>query len=383
MRRVWMFLTLAMLFVLVLGACGGKTAAPPTTEPVAAPTRASQQPEPTVAPQATEEMAEPTEVAEPTEAVEPTAESAPSQSTESDLSLQDRTVGLDQLKSYRVNWQANWESTADGTTHQTTWGWMEEYTSEPQALHYVWKTTEDGVDKGGLDWWQVGDTMYMLSTAEDGTTSCASFSSSDPEAGLQKGAFSPSMLGGVSGAKYVGTETVNGIATRHYQYDQSTANLLGFGNVSGETWVATDGGYVVKDTVSWEGGPGLFGAGATEGESGKGSWDWELTDPNGAFTIIPPEGCESAAKGLPVMPDASNKTTMGDLTMYQTASKAADVVAFYQKEMAAAGWQQSGEPTSMEGFATVGFSKDGQQASVTITSEGEGSQVMISVSKSQ
>ena len=33
----------------------------------------------------------------------------------------------------------------------------------------------------------------------------------------------------------------------------------------------------------------------------------------------------------------------------------------------------------MEGFASVEFTKDGQKASITITSEGEGSQVMINV----
>jgi len=147
--------------------------------------------------------------------------------------------------------------------------------------------------------------------------------------------------------------------------------------------VATDGGYVVKDVVNWEGGAGLFGAPTAAGESGKGSWNWELTDPNGSFTITPPEGCESAAEGLPILPDATDKTTMGDLTIYKTASKVADVMAFYQKEMPAAGWQPSGEPTSTEGFSSVEFTKDGQTASFTITTEGEGSQVMINVSKAQ
>jgi hypothetical protein len=191
------------------------------------------------------------------------------------------------------------------------------------------------------------------------------------------------MLGSLSGAKYVGREDVNGIATKHYRYDEKATGLAGFGKVSGETWVADDGGYVVKDVVNWEGGAGLFGAGTTAGESGKGSWAWELSDPNAAFTITPPEGCESAAKGLPILPDATDKATMGDLTIYKTASKAADVLAFYQKEMTAAGWRATGEPTIMEGFATAEFAKDGQKASVTITTEGEGSQVMISVTKEE
>jgi hypothetical protein len=383
MKRFWIPVTLMLLVVLVLVACGSKTAAPATSEPAAAPTEASEQAKPTTAPKATEEIAEPTEAPEPTEAVEPTVAPEPT-AGEEDLSLNSRDVGLDKLKSYRVSWKSNWETTKDGKTGQTTWDWSEEYTAEPAALHFAWSGVDtSGQQQSGLEMWQIGDTTYMVSTDQDGNKSCSSFSSSDPEAGLKKGIFSPGMLGSVSGAKYTGTETVNGIPAKHYKYDEKGANLAGFGKMSGETWVAIDGGYVVKDIVNWEGGAGLFGAPTAAGESGKGSWAWELKDPNGSFTITPPEGCESASKGLPIMPDATDKTTMGDLTLYKTASKLAEVMAFYQKEMAAAGWKQSGEPTSMEGFATVEFAKDSQKASVTITTEGEGSQVMINVTKGE
>jgi hypothetical protein len=364
MKRLWIASTSMLLLVLIVAACGGKSAAPATSEPVAAT-------------KATQEMAEPTEQVEPTVAPEPTA-------GEGDLTLDSRDVGLDTLKSYRITWKANWETTKDNKTEKTSWDWAQEYTADPAALHFTWSATDtSGQGQGGLDMYQIGDTTYMVSTDQDGNRSCTSFSSSDPEAGLQKDAFSPSMLGSLSGAKYAGADTVNGIPTKHYTYDQNAANLAGFGKVSGETWVAIDGGYVVKDIVNWEGGAGLFGAPTAAGESGKGSWAWELSDPNGSFTITPPEGCESAAKGLPILPDATEKATMGDLTIYKTATKAADAVAFYQKEMAAAGWTQAGEPTSTEGFSSVEFTKDGQKASITITSEGEGSQVMINVTKEE
>jgi len=74
---------------------------------------------------------------------------------------------------------------------------------------------------------------------------------------------------------------------------------------------------------------------------------------------------------------------LGDMTIYKTASKPADVLAFYQKELAAAGWKPFGEPTSVEGLATMEFTRDGQRASITITSEGEGSQVLINVSQEE
>jgi hypothetical protein len=377
MKREWIVPVMAALVLLALAACGGASTAPtPTSTPAAAPTPASVQAEPTSASQVMEEATQPVEEAEPTAAPEPT-----STPEEADLSLDSRTTGLDQLKSYAVTWKSKWETTEDGKTQQFTWDWLEEYTADPQALHYIWKSNEDGMEKAGMEIWQIGDTMYMVSTEADGSTNCTSFSSSDPDSGLKKGTFSPSTLGSLSGAKYIGTENVNGIATKHYKYDEKTSSLAGFGKVSGETWVAIDGGYVVKDMLNWEGGAGLFGGGTAAGESGKGTWAWELSNPNGAITITPPEGCESAAKGLPILPDAADKTTMGDVTIFKTASKPADVLAFYQKEMAAAGWKPSGEPTSMEGFSVLEFAKDSQKASITITSEGEGSQVMINVTK--
>jgi hypothetical protein len=278
-----------------------------------------------------------------------------------------------------VSWKSAWESTKDGKTTQASWDWLEEYTADPEALHLIWKATEDGADKGSMEMWQIGDTMYLVSTDDAGERQCTSVSSSDPDSGLNKGVFNPSMLGGLSGAKYAGRENVNGIATKHYVYDERSTGVAGFGKVSGETWVAEDGGYVVKDVMNWEGGAGLFGAGASAGEAGKGSWAWELKDPNGSFTVNPPEGCESASAGLPILPDATEKTSMGDLLIYQTKTPLADALAFYQKEMAAAGWQQKGDPTNVEGFASVEFTKDKQTASITISGEGETTQVMINV----
>jgi hypothetical protein len=219
----------------------------------------------------------------------------------------------------------------------------------------------------------------MVRIDPEGKKSCSSLL--NPIEGLATGPFSPSVLGSLSGAKYTGTETVNGIRSNHYGYDEKATNRTDLGKVSGEIWVAADGGYVVKDTVSWESGAGPFGAAIAATESGPGEWTWELAEPNGAFTISPETGCESATIGLPVMSCAYRKTVTGDVAVYQTVSKAASVAAFYQKEMAAGGWTQSGEPTSRAGVATVEFTKDGQKATITITTTGQLSEVMIEVTK--
>ena len=82
-----------------------------------------------------------------------------------------------------------------------------------------------------------------------------------------------------------------------------------------------------------------MGQSTPTGESGKGSWTWELTDPNGAFTIPPLAGCDSATDGLPIISGGYQKTVTGDVMVYQ-AYHGEKVVPFYQKEMVAGGWKQ-------------------------------------------
>jgi hypothetical protein len=367
--RSWMPATLVLLIALFLAACASQTAAPAASEPA----------KPSTVSTATEQMAQPTVKAEPTAVPAATAAPEPT-AVGGDLTLDSRDVGLDKLKSYRVTWKADWETTKDGKTEQALWDWRQEVTADPPALRSAWKGTgASGKEPGSLEIWENGSTASFVTIDPEGKKSCSSLWS-PMQRTIPGKVFSPSLLGSLSDAKYAGTEVVNGIRSNHYKYDEKTANRTDLGKVSGEIWVAADGGYVVKDTVSWEGGAVPFGADTPTGESGKGGWTWELTDPNGAFTIPPAAGCDSATDGLPMMSGGYQKTVMGDVMVYLTQSKAS-VVEFYQKEMAAGGWKQSGEPTSKDGVTTAEFTKDGQKASVTVTSKGQISDVKIAVTK--
>jgi len=295
------------------------------------------------------------------------------------LSLQDRQAGLDKLESYRIKWQAQWSSTdSSSQTENASWDWQEEYSSDPQALHWIWHIVSQDKSQG-LDWeaWQVANTTYWQTKQADGKSQCTSFSSEDKNNQLSKGLFNPTMLGSVQDAKYVGTDTVNGIRAKHYKYDEKSAALFGAAKVSGEIWVAVDGGYVVKETVAWSGGAGLFGSQTSA--KGDGKWNWELSDVNQAVTIQAPEGCGGAATDLPVMKDATDKATFGDALTYKTPSKLQDVVAFYQEQMPAAGWNLEGEPQISDEFATMEFTKASQKATVVLSVDQDTTQVMITV----
>ena len=284
MKRTWIPATLMLLIMLVLAACVSNSAAPATSEPA----------KPTAAPTATEQRAEPTATAEPTAGPPPTAAPAPT-AVGGDLTLDSRDVGLDQLKSYRVTWKANGEITKDGKTEQAVWDWLLESTADPVGSLTFWKGADaSGSAPGSWEHWEDGSNAGYVSIDADGKKTCSSlwnaryFSPAKRNVSSIPGLFFlPRMLGSLSGAKYAGTETVNGIRSNRYTYDEKAANRADLGKVAGEIWVAADAGYVVKDMVRWEGGAGPFEASTAAGESGKGSWVWELTDPNGAVTIPP------------------------------------------------------------------------------------------------
>jgi hypothetical protein len=317
----------------------------------------------------------------PTPAAKGAPTSAPSGGGENPLSLQSRQAGLDKLKSYKMRWQAQWSSTISGTTESAGWDWVEEYSSEPAALHWVWNITDSKDQSKGMNMeaWQVGNNTYMLTKDAAGKGECISFSSDDKSNQLTKGLFNPNMLGSVNDAKYAGTETVNGIKARHYKYDEKSVALFAAGKVSGDIWVAIDGGYVVKETVSWSGVGGLFGTGSKA--KGDGKWNWELSDVNQAITITPPENCGGAAADIPVMKDAVEKASFGDTISYKSPSKLADVVEFYKEQMPSAGWKLEGEPEVADEYASLEFTKGGQTAKVVLSTDQDKTQVLITVEK--
>ena len=289
--------------------------------------------------------------------------------------MDSRAAGLDRLKSYRAKWSAEWKSTEEGQSKTGSWNWEEDFTTEPaKARHLLWRTNEstDSSKETVFELWQIGDTMYMKAPDDE---ECIAISSEQTAKNMEQGIFSPGALGGINEGKYVGREMVNGIPTKHYKY-ASKLTTLGVGEVAGESWVAIDGGFVVKDTVTWKGG-GFLGMG---GETGEGSWTWELTEINAPITIESPAACAApAGADLPVMPDAQDKTSMNNMLIYKTASSAADAIAFYKDALAESGWKLDGEPTEMGEVSMMNFVKGDQKLSLVVTVSDGATQVMISL----
>jgi len=365
--QIRMTLALFLVVTLALAGCGGgKTPAatgPEATPAVEAATESTPAIESTVAPEPTVEE----EAEAPTEA--PAAET-----DEEELDLGDRTAGLDQLQSYRLRWIVSWEKEKDGQKETASLDLTQEHVAEPRAEHvYLNSQSSNDQETSVFETYNVDGMSYIVGNA-GGKRTCVSLSSDDEE--TSTGPVDPGTIGSPSEARYVGRETVNGIATRHYTYDEKSLALFGASKVAGEIWVAVDGGYVVKETASWEGGTGFLGMSDDDG-TGSGQWTWELTDINQPLSITAPEDCAVPQNDLPMLADASDKMTMGEIIAYQTQSTLKEASEFYQTEMPAAGWKLEGEPTSMEDFVQLTFKKDDRTAQVMITSNDDGTQVMI------
>jgi hypothetical protein len=379
MNKFKMFAFVALVLVLVVTACGGGGG--PSTEPTAGPSATSDTSAgiEATSPEATAETV--AEVTEPT--LEPAVEETPTLAAEENLNLGSVSEGLAQLKSYKSKLDMRFTGKdAQGQAVDTSWSMAEDFILEPRAQRILWTGSES---KGGqpatTTSWEtisVGGSSYMISRDESGTETCVSMTSAESEAPTQ--ALSPDMWGSISDANYVNTETVNGVRAKHYAWKEGAFSTLGLGSGKGDTWVAVDGGYVVKQVIEATG-KGIFMAGTDE--EGTTTWEWNLTDANGNFEILPPANCESAAQDIPVMADATEKATFGDMLSYTSASALADVVNFYKAEMPNAGWQPTGEPTETPDFAMLEFTKDGSTASVMASydSSAQKTSVVITVTK--
>jgi hypothetical protein len=260
-----------------------------------------------------------------------------------------------------------------------TWTMEEDLIREPLAQRTAMSSGSnmegEAGQSGSFEMITVGDMSYWVTKDADGVESCSSMSSGEAT-NPQEGAFTPDMMGEISDAKYLGTETANGVRAKHYAWQENSLPVWGFSSVKGDVWMATDGEYVVKYAAEASGKGTLFGSSQEEGTI---RFEYDLTDVNGSFTIEAPAECEVPATDIPIMADAQDKMTFGTTVSYSSPSALADVVAFYQAEMPKNGWQASGEPTGAEGFSMLEFSKDGRTAQLMLSYDADAQMTSVVV----
>ena len=114
------------------------------------------------------------------------------------------------------------------------------------------------------------------------------------------------------------------MAADHYTFDERALGLDGLATSSGELWVASSGGYLLKYVLKTQGDANYFG----EGLAGALTLDYELTGANQPVKVTLPAGCPPGVVDAPRLPDAANIQDLPGLLSYDTATSLANAATF-------------------------------------------------------
>jgi hypothetical protein len=288
--------------------------------------------------------------------------------------LTDTTAGLADLSSYKATLTLSF----DGTKTNQPSKWSKTYvmlvSKEPAARQLTIEKTGDIADLStvlmaemdGADYERRGQESCLANAIVEGN----SLGDQMEPAGF---------LAGVFGADTAGSETVNGVKADHYTFDERALGQTNLAKSTGDLWVASEGGYIVKYLLSTKATADYFG----EGIEGTLTKVYELTDVNKPVTMELPADCPAGMVNAPKLPDASNILNMPSVLSYDTASSLADATAFYQKQIPDLGWKLLGTPDISDTSALLTFTQGDQEMTVIITAATEGTNVQIALDSAQ
>jgi hypothetical protein len=282
------------------------------------------------------------------------------------FSLMDPTVGLADLSSYKATLNLSFNGTQAGKPSQ----WSHTYTmlaSQEPAVHQITVEAAGGdpspvfmAEENGMNYEKRGAEACTASPIGSGSPLAAEW---EP-AGF---------ISALIGAEAAGSETVNSVAVDQYAFDERALGETGFTKSTGQVWVASDKGYIVRYLLTTTAGSEYFG----EGIDGTLTWEYNLTDINQPVLIELPAWCTSGLVDAPLMPSAQNINRTPGLTVYSTADSISDVLAFYQDQLPALGWEVTGEPSVVDTMGWVSFIHGDQQLTVMVTSGDNGNEVRL------
>jgi hypothetical protein len=270
------------------------------------------------------------------------------------FSLQTTTAGLAALASYTATLTLSFEGTRSGqpSTWSKTYAMLAMTT--PAARQLTIQKSGEGADPAQVFMAEMNGAAYEK-IAQDACTAKVIA----PDATLAQRFEPAGLLAGVVGADAAGSEAINGASSDHYTFDEHALGQAGRATATGEMWVASDGGYIVKYLLTTKGDANYFG----EGIEGTLSWDYELTDIGQPVTITLPDDCPPGMLNVPQLPDASSVTNVPGLLTYQTATSLADIAAFYQAQITSLGWTPGNDPT----YTDTSMIEDFTQGTATLT----------------
>lgn len=244
------------------------------------------------------------------------------------LDLPDLRVGLSEASGYRSTLTLSFDGTQDGRPMRWSNTYTYAATHAPSASQLLIEETGDDsqppvfmAEMNGVAYEKRAEELCIGSPI-------------DPANSLAQELEPAAQLPSLFGAEEAGTEAVNGAQAVHYTFDERALAEYGFSKITGELWLASEGGYVLRFKMTTTGAVGYF----DENTGGTLSYDYELTEINAPVSIELPADCPPGLVDAPMLPDAANVNNRPGVLEYQTASSVAEARAFYEQQLPKLGW---------------------------------------------
>ncbi len=294
---------------------------------------------------------EPTPVPEPTSTPVPTATPAPVEEEPGDVAFPEVDPGsMDALQSYRSDMTLQITSEEDTTGRLSVKHEVDRGASAQHILMQVEGMEDFDVDVGELGgsfeieviqvagqlWVRMGESWMQTPSQDD-----------DPADELADIFDVAELLDDIEDTayEYKGREVVNGVNTRHFQFQtESLSRLLDFGEMeisqegTVDVWIADESDlptFATRMTMESEG--------EVEGKQSQTTFKLDVYDVNDpSITIEPPEDMGGAAwpEDVPEYANAQDVSLMEGLVVFFTDDDVETVAEFYREELELAGWEQ-------------------------------------------
>jgi len=291
-----------------------------------------------------------------------------------DFIFPDTNAGLTDLSSYKATLALSFDGTRAGQPEQWTETYILASTQEPAARQLTIEKSGDVSNPEAVFMAEVDGAAYE----RRGESACSATVIDAENSQIER--LNPAgFLTGVIGAEEAGSETVNDVAADHYTFDERAFGQEGLAQSTGEMWVASEGGYIVRYLLTTVGTADYFG----EGLEGTLTWDYELTEVNTPLAIELPADCPAGMVDAPRLPDASSVLNVPSVLAYDTSSSPAEAVAFYQEEIPGLGWTLVGEPNITDTMTILDFTNGDQTLRVILSAGESATTVRIIISGAQ
>lgn len=272
--------------------------------------------------------------------------------------LDDPKVGLADLPGYTATLTLSFDGTRDGKPQKWTKTYVMLAGAKPAVRQLTLQRTGDLTDLSTVNMAEQDGASYTWDDKSGCTATAIKTGDSLGDT------FEPAgFLHYVVGAQDAGAETVNKIPSKHYTFDQLALGQDGVTESTGELWVATTGGYLVKYLLSSKGKADYFG----QGVEGTLTQDYELTGVGAPVVLKLPDDCPPGIIDAPLMPDASQVESAPGSLSYQSATALKDVAAFYKKELPKLGWKAQSDTTVTDTDGFLHFVQGHQDLLLVLT----------------